>query len=53
MNPGMMMNPMGMVGSHAPPGATQSAPQGQDVNPYHLWLDAWRQMQNQQAAAAQ
>ncbi len=62
MNPAMMMNPMafmgpmGMVGSDAAPpaaGATPSAPhQGQDVNPYQQWLDAWQQMQNQQGGAA-
>jgi hypothetical protein len=52
MNPAMMMNPMGMAGAHAPPAAGQSAPQGQDVNPYQLWLDAWQQMQEQQSGAA-
>jgi hypothetical protein len=66
MNPAMMMNPMafmgpmgpmGMAGSHAPPrlppaGTPQSAPQGQDVNPYQQWLDAWQQMQKQQGGSA-
>ena len=43
----------GYGGLPCPPGATQSTPPGQDVNPCQLWLDAWQQMQNQQGAAAQ